>query len=95
MGDRPTEEQIQQINEALFAGRRVEAIKLYREFTGQGLKEAHDFIDVVHQELREKCPEKFEESADKPKGCLGLLACLFLPVGAVLYCVGSLMAGRM
>ncbi|MEW6357644.1 MAG: ribosomal protein L7/L12 [Planctomycetota bacterium] len=85
MGEPLTPEQIQQINEALFAGRRIEAIKLYRDFTGQGLKEAHDFIEVVHKELCEKCPEKFAPGADKAKGCLGVLACLLLPAGAVLF----------
>jgi len=35
------------IQEQLRAGKKIEAIKLYREQTGLGLKEAKDFIDSL------------------------------------------------
>jgi ribosomal protein L7/L12 len=35
--------------EALRRGHKIEAIKLYRQATGVGLKEAKDFIDDVQR----------------------------------------------
>ena len=37
--------QREQVERALAAGRKIEAIKLYREFTGLGLAEAKDAVD--------------------------------------------------
>lgn len=34
------------------AGNRVEAIKLYRELTGIGLKESHELIDQIDKRIR-------------------------------------------
>jgi ribosomal protein L7/L12 len=39
-------QQRERIDEALTAGQMIQAIKLYREFTGVGLKEAKDAIDA-------------------------------------------------
>jgi len=66
MSDKLTEEQIHEINEHILSGRQIQAIKLYREHTGEGLKEAKDFLDVVTAELKEKYPEKFEHDHDHP-----------------------------
>jgi len=38
---------IEQIENALASGRKIEAIKIYREATGTGLKVAKDFIDSL------------------------------------------------
>lgn len=34
------------------AGNKVEAIKLYRDLTGKGLKESHDLIDEIDKRIR-------------------------------------------
>ena len=65
-----TDETRDQINEAIFAGRKIEAIKLYREATGQGLKESKDFIDEVTARLREEHPDKVPASTS---GCAAVL----------------------
>ncbi|MBI2191263.1 MAG: ribosomal protein L7/L12 [Planctomycetes bacterium] len=80
MADQPEAEDArrQKILEALAAGRKIEAIKLYREMTGLGLKESKDAVDKLEAELAEKNPNEFR----KPKaGCatvllLVLFACL-------------------
>ena len=74
-----TSEQHQRISEAIFAGRTIEAIKLYREYTGCGLAEAKQFIDAVTAELRARQPEKFNQ-AKASKGCLSLLLCVLVPL---------------
>lgn len=47
-----------EITEAIFSGRKIEAIKLYREATGQGLKESKDFIEALTDRLREQHPDR-------------------------------------
>lgn len=47
-----------EITQAIFAGRKIEAIKLYREATGQGLKEAKAFIEALTDRLREEHPDR-------------------------------------
>ena len=37
---------------AIFAERKIEAIKLYRAVTGRGLKESKDFVEALESELR-------------------------------------------
>jgi len=82
-------EKLAVIQQALFQGRKIEAIKLYRECLGTGLAEAKTAVDKLELELRSQSPEKF---AAKPagKGCLGIiLAVCALAIVAVL-----LLAGR-
>jgi hypothetical protein len=58
------------IKEALYAGQKIEAIKLYRELTSAGLKDAKDAVEALEKELRASSPEKFAKPAGG-KGCLG------------------------
>ena len=72
----------EKILDALAAGRRIEAIKLYREATGKDLAEANDFIDRLSKELAEQHPESV---GDKSGGCLGVIL-LGLAAGLWLLC---------
>lgn len=65
-------EAVDEITDNIFAGRKIEAIKRYREHSGKGLKEAKDFVEALEAELRAKEPEKFT-SAPTGKGCLGAI----------------------
>lgn len=67
----PTEDQWREIQQSIFAGRAIQAIKLYREATGEGLKESKDAIDAYTARLRQERPEHF--SADAKKGCMGMI----------------------
>jgi ribosomal protein L7/L12 len=62
MGEPTEESQRQWIQEALFAGRKIEAIKLFRELTGAELKEAKDFVDGLEARLRKEEPERFAKT---------------------------------
>ncbi|HEV7300698.1 MAG TPA: ribosomal protein L7/L12 [Tepidisphaeraceae bacterium] len=69
------------IQALIFAGRKIQAIKLYRGATGQGLKEAKDAVDAMTAELRASDPEKFSASSSK-SGCMTMIAMLVAPLAA-------------
>ena len=78
-----TEQQRQAINADIFGGRKIEAIKLYREATGVGLKEAKDAVDGMEKDLRQREPNKFAKPAGK-SGCISVVAVVALLVSAAL-----------
>ena len=57
---------LRDIRDAIFAGRKIEAIKLYRKYSGQGLREAKDAVEEIERKLRSESPERF--LVDEPKG---------------------------
>ncbi len=69
------------IKEMLFGGRKIAAIKFYRELTGMGLKEAKEAIEELEAMLRTQYPEKFVPGA-RGSGCFSFLL-LWCLVGAV------------
>src|SRR5260370_39249837 len=50
---------LNEIREEIFAGRTISAIKLYRQFTGSGLKEAKDAVEEMERKLRVESPGRF------------------------------------
>ena len=66
-----TEEQWKPIDAEIFTGRKIRAIKLYREVTGAGLKDAKDVIDERDAALRNSLPSSFQTPART--GCLGVI----------------------
>ena len=90
MADQPTQEQVEEITSALASGRKIEAIKIYREATGKGLKEAKDFVDALIPKLREQDPEKYAKlSSSQGVGCASvLLFCAGLAVATGVWVVG-------
>ena len=72
MGNSPADPQHEKICEALFEGRKIEAIKLYRELADVGLKDAKDFVDALEARLKREQPERFKTPASGG-GCTGLL----------------------
>ena len=80
-----TAEQWTRIEAPLFAGRKIEAIKLLREFSGCGLAEAKQILDEHERVLRAQAPERF--TSPSGRGCAlaaillaGFLALLLAPV---------------
>ena len=53
------EEPMTQIKEALFRGRKIDAIRQYRESTGAGLAEAKAAVEQMEAELRTAEPDRF------------------------------------
>ena len=68
------------VERALLEGGKIEAIKVYREVTGEGLKEGKDFVDALAVEMSDEHPELAAAS----KGCGGSAVLLFaLLVGGI------------
>ena len=79
-----TDTQRQTVEAAIFASRKIEAIKLYREAVqGCDLADAKKWVEAREAELRSRHPEKFTASARKA-GCVGVLAVVTLVLTATL-----------
>lgn len=61
---------LKEIHDALFAGKKIQAIKHFREATGQGLAESKTAVEAIDAELRAANPDKFLAQRN---GCLGML----------------------
>ena len=68
-----TDQDRDEINEALFAGRKIEAIKIYRDATGEDLLEAKEFVDLLQNRLRERYPDRMPVST---AGCGAMVVVL-------------------
>jgi ribosomal protein L7/L12 len=79
---------VEAIQAALFAGRKIQAIKLYRESTGKGLKESKDFIEALEVELRRTDPTRF--TAPAAKGCGTAMLVFLILIGCL---AGALSVG--
>ena len=83
MPDEPSPEEVQEIADALASGRKIEAIKMYREATGAGLAEAKAFVEALIPKLKEQDPERGATLADaKGSGCTSVIL-VFIGLGAV------------
>ena len=80
------DDKIAALRELLFAGRKIEAIKLYREMTDVGLKEAKDAVESLESSLRKEFPDRFKSPPAKG-GCLGVAAVSGVCVAAAFYWV--------
>ena len=83
MDEELTDDQKQEILEYLVKGQKIEAIKVYREATGAGLKEAKDVIDAWDRKLRAEHPDQMP-AAKSGCGAVVLGAILILAAAASL-----------
>jgi hypothetical protein len=76
-----TDQQRQEVENEIFAGRKISAIKLYRKATGTELVDAKKAIEGMEVNLRRRSPENFISSGSK-SGCMTVVACAALIGGA-------------
>ena len=69
-----------QIRSLLLEGKKIEAIKIYREASGVGLKESKDAVEIVKSELRGggQLPPKTKS------GCFALLSLILILLYGIL-----------
>lgn len=70
-----SDDQAKEIAAAILAGNTIAAIKLYREATGLGLKEAKTAIDHIRAELAGEHPEALQK---QKAGCAPIVILGFL-----------------
>ena len=68
---------------ALAGNKKIEAIKLYREATGVGLKEAKDFIETLVSQLAEQDPERFSKAVGY--GCSSVFLLALIASSSIVY----------
>lgn len=83
-----SETQLSEIKSLLAEGRKIDAIKRYRDATGSGLKESKDWVDQFQVELIKDQPELYRDKAKG--GCFGLVM-LGLTAGPLGYAVQRLL----
>jgi hypothetical protein len=84
-----SDDDVERIMAAVFAGRKIEAIKIYRQATKATLKDALEFINALESRLRQESPEKF---SDPPKsGCAQYAGAMFVLGLAVYFLVRGLL----
>jgi ribosomal protein L7/L12 len=81
---RLTAPQTEQIEAALATGEKITAIKLYRDFTGTGLKESKDAIDRLAAELFRRDPATYAKLAPGRAGCASVVAVGFVLAASAL-----------
>ena len=83
-----SDEQAKRIGAELEAGSKIGAIKLYREFTGQGLKESKDAIEALISGLIQREPEKYAKLNQQAQGCsVKAASVLIIAIGALIFFV--------
>lgn len=65
------------IDEAILAGRKIEAIKLHREVTDSGLAESKDAVERRESLLRQKFPDRIKPQG---KGCMTAIVLILVPI---------------
>lgn len=65
-----SEEQVKEVTDALIKGNKIEAIKIFRDATGLGLREAKETIEEIGASLSEEFPEVMKKSS----GCMSVIA---------------------
>ncbi|WP_146599043.1 hypothetical protein [Novipirellula aureliae] len=64
-------ELMDEISESIYQGRKLEAVKRYKELRGTSLLDAKNFIEALTEELKAASPERF--STQSTVGCASVL----------------------
>jgi ribosomal protein L7/L12 len=77
-----TQDQWVQIQEHIAGGKMITAIKLYREITGVGLKQAKDAVEAYAEKLPSEAPERYPLKSKS--GCAGAIVLCAMGLAATL-----------
>lgn len=64
--------ELEAIHAEIYAGRKIQAIKLHRKATGLGLKESKDAIEAMTDDLRTLYPDRFNNISSR-SGCMPVI----------------------
>jgi hypothetical protein len=74
--------------DTVFAGRKILAIRIYRQATNSSLVDAKNFIEALEVRLRQESAEKFSNLPGK--ACCSGSAILLLAIAAAVYIAAQL-----
>jgi hypothetical protein len=80
-----SDDDVQRIMAAVFAGQKIQAIKLYRQATKSSLVDAKNFVEALQDRLWEESPEKF--TTPPSKGGCARSAAILLSLAVPIYFV--------
>ena len=83
-------EVVEKINEAIFAGHKIEAIKLYRGATRTDLRKSKDFIEALELRLRTEDPQGFANRPREASAVPGSVVVLIVVVGLLALAISLL-----
>ncbi len=78
-----SDDDVQRIMAAVFAGQKILAIKLYRQATKSSLLDAKNFVEGLQDRLWQESPEKF--ATPPSKGGCARSAAMLLSLAASIY----------
>ena len=78
MNNKIPDSTLEEIQKCLFEQSKIQAIKIYKEATGEGLKESKEAIERLDTELSSKFPERYTVGP-KAAGCMSVFALIALP----------------
>ena len=82
MASELSDEEMEEIVEALADGNKIEAIKIHRKATNSGLADSKEFIEALIVKLVEKDPEKYEKISASGGACSSVIIFALLLAGA-------------
>ncbi len=69
------------LKELIFQGKKIEAIKKYREQTGMGLKESKEAVEAMTAQLRADYPDQVQEGVS---GCAPMILFAFISLASLI-----------
>ena len=67
-----SDKQLNEITDSIIAGQKIQAIKMFVDATGYGLKEAKEEVEALVEALAEEHPEILQRSS-RPGSALGIM----------------------
>ena len=85
MENQLSENKKNEILDAIYKGKKLEAIKIYKLETGKDLREAKEYIEGLTNEIRKEYPEKFQNNLSGNGGCMKPAIFLFGIIGTLAF----------
>ena len=85
MAREPSEKEIAEIKQLIFADKKISAIKCYRQATRCDLKHAKDIVEDLQQRLWQESPDKFVSPPGQSSGSGLLVIFVLVAIGMAIW----------
>ena len=80
-----SDDEVQQIMTAVFAGEKIRAIRIYRTATNSSLVDAKNFVEALEARLRQESPGKF--TTPPTQGSCSRTLAILVAIGFAIYLI--------